>query len=113
MRVPLVVVAVVAGAMLGVGSARAQELQRPQARERRPGLAALTAISNVVYVPVRLAWTVVNGGVGGLTGQVTAGDEIAARDVFDIGTGQGFLQPEMLSGEESLQFGAQRFSLAR
>jgi hypothetical protein len=113
MRVLLVVVAIVASAMLCAGYAWAQELERQQARERRPGLAAMTAVGNVVYVPVRFAWTVFNAGVGGLTGALTAGDAHAARDVFDIGTGQGYLQPEMLSGEESLRFGEQYYNLSR
>lgn len=113
MRVRLIVLALVAGAMLFAGQARAQDLQPQQARERHPGLAALAAVSNVVYTPVRFAWTVFNGGVGGLTGELTAGDERAAQDVFGIGSGQGYLQPEMFSGQESLQFGEQRFNLSR
>ena len=113
MRITHVVLVAVAGAMLCAGHARAQDLGRQQERERHPGLAALAAVSNVVYVPVRFAWTLFNGGAGGATGVLTAGDATAAGDVFGIGTGQGFLQPEMLSGQESLQFGEQRFNLAR
>lgn len=113
MRMRVVVLAVVAGAVLFAGLARAEDLGPQQLRERHPGLAALAAVSNVVYVPARFVWTVFNGGVGGLTGELTAGDEVAARDVFAIGTGQGYLQPEMFAGEESLQFGAHRFNLAR
>jgi hypothetical protein len=99
--------------VLSAGLARAEDLEPQQIRERRPGLAALAAVSNVVYAPVRFAWTVFNGGVGGLTGELTAGDEVAAQDVFGIGTGQGYLQPEMFAGEESLQFGRHRVNLAR
>ncbi|MFN8641181.1 MAG: hypothetical protein U0802_05795 [Candidatus Binatia bacterium] len=61
---------------------------------------------------MRFALTALNGGAGGATGVLTAGDASAARDVFDLGTGQGYLQPEMFTGEESLQLGELRFNLA-
>lgn len=111
MRIRPVVLAAAAGAMLFAVTARAQELDREQVRTRHPGAAALAAIGNVVYAPVRLALTVFNAGAGGATGHLTMGDRQAAADVWGLGSGPGFLQPEMLIGRESLEVGELRYNL--
>lgn len=105
------VVALVASALLFALRASAQDLDPQHARPRHPGTAALAAVGNIVYVPVRFVVTLLNAGTGGLAGQLTMGDEVAARDVFSISDGQGFLQPEMLTGQESLAFGEYRYNL--
>lgn len=111
MRIRLVSLALAASAMLFAGSARAQVLEREQVRTRHPGAAALAAIGNVVYAPVRFALTVFNAGAGGATGQLTMGDAQAAADVWGLGSGQGFLQPEMFTGQQSLDVGDLRYNL--
>lgn len=105
------VVALIASAMLSAGRAPAQDFDPQQARPRHPGAAALAAVGNIVYAPVRFVVTLLNAGTGGLTGELTMGDEVAARDVFGIADGQGFLQPEMLTGQESLAVGEYRYNL--
>lgn len=111
MRIRLVVLACAASAMLFAASAPAHDLETQTVRTRHPGAAALAAVGNIVYVPVRLVVTLLNAGTGGLTGELTSGDEVAASDVFSLTSGQGYLQPEMLTGEESLAFGEDRYNL--
>jgi hypothetical protein len=111
MRIRLVALALAASAMLFAGHARAQDLDRQALRPRHPGAAAMAAIGNIVYTPVRFALTLLNAGTGGLTGQLTFGDTTAANDVFGLTSGQGFLQPEMLTGQESLAVGDVRYNL--
>ena len=110
MRIRSVVIACAASAMFFAASAPAHELDPQTLRPRQPGAAALAAVGNIVYMPVRLVVTVLNAGLGGLTGEVT-GDGVAANDVFGLTTGQGYLQPRMLTGQESLEFGENRYNL--
>ena len=110
MRIRLVVIACAASAMLFAASAPAHELDSQTLRPRHPGAAALAAVGNIVYVPVRLVVTLLNAGTGGLAGELT-GDAVAANDVFSLTDGQGYLQPEMLTGQESLAFGEYRYNL--
>ncbi|MBX3026982.1 hypothetical protein KF840_18910 [bacterium] len=110
MRRRLIVV-LAASAMLCAVRASAHDLDPQQDRPRHPGAAALAAVGNVVYAPVRFVVTLLNAGTGGLTGHLTMGDRVAANDVFGLTDGQGFLQPEMFTGQESLAFGEYRYSL--
>lgn len=71
-----------------------------QARERRPGGAALAALANTFFAPVRLAIFVVTGEMAGLTGWLTAGNQQAADDVASILDGPAYVQPEHLYREE-------------
>jgi hypothetical protein len=111
MRHRLVVLAVAASAMLCASRAPAQDLDRQLSRPRHPGAAALAAIGNVAYMPLRLVVTLLNAGTGGLAGELSGGDAVAANDVFGLTEGQGYLQPEMLTGQESLAFGDYRYNL--
>ena len=92
------------------GSADAQ-LQPVQQREPAPGAAALAAVGNVLFMPLRLVVHTVGGGLGGVTGWLTAGNEHAAKDIWGLFDGQGYLQPDMLSGKEPLQFGELEFRM--
>ena len=108
LRRAVIVVALVA---LSAGSAWAEEM-RPlceQVHQPNPGAAAIAAGMNLVYVPVRFAVTVVGAQLGGLTGFLTAGDTDAARDVWGLADGEGFLTSRMVQGEESLHFGQLEF----
>ena len=111
MRIRSVALAVAASAMLFAAAAGAQELERQELRERHPGASLMAAVGNVVFVPVRFALTAFNAGLGGLTGQLTFGEKQAANDVFGLTSGQGYLQPEMLTGQETLSVGDTRFNL--
>lgn len=104
-------VVLVTSLLLAAGAAAQQPLQPPQARTAHPGAAAMAAAGNVVFAPVRFAVTLFNAAAGGLTGFFTLDDARAADDVFALTSGQGFLQPEMLTGQESLQVGELRFNL--
>jgi hypothetical protein len=103
-------ITVAAGAMLCVGTARAQ-LQPVTYEAPHPGSAALAAVGNVVFVPVRLVVTAVTAELGGLTGWLTAGNTTAAHDIWKLTDGQGYLQPDMLYGEEPLEFGQLEFQM--
>jgi hypothetical protein len=99
-------IALLAGAMLYVGSAQAQ-LAPEQTREPHPGASALAATANIVFMPVRFVLTTIGAELGGLTGWLTAGNTNAARDIWRLPPfdGQTYLQPEMMYGEEPLQVG--------
>jgi hypothetical protein len=99
---------VLAAGLLCAGAARAQmDLEPVTNREPHPGSAALAAIGNVVFMPIRFALVTVGGELGGLTGWLTAGNENAAHDIWRLPPfdGQTYLQPEMLYGEEPLMIG--------
>ena len=102
--------AVLAGAMLYVGSAQAQ-LAPEQVRDPHPGAAALAATGNIVFMPVRFALTAIGAELGGLTGWLTAGNKNAADDIWRLAPfdGQTYLQPEMMYGQEPLQVGELEF----
>ena len=112
MKTVQIAVTVLACAMLYVGSARAQ-LAPEQNREPHPGSAALAAVGNIVFMPVRFALTAVGAELGGLTGWLTAGNKNAARDIWHLPPfdGQTYLQPEMLYGEEPLMVGQLEFRM--
>jgi hypothetical protein len=103
-------IALLAGAMLYVGSARAQ-LAPEQSRAPHPGAAALAAAGNIVFMPVRFVLTTIGAELGGLTGWLTAGNVNAARDIWRLPPfdGQTYLQPDMMYGEEPLQVGELEF----
>jgi hypothetical protein len=102
--------AALAAIMLTAATASAQ-LQPLEHREPRPGSAALAALGNVLFVPVRVAVTTVGAGLGGLTGWLTAGNRHAAHDVWGLFDGQQYLQPEMLYGDEVLEMGHLQFRM--
>jgi hypothetical protein len=77
------------------------EADRPQ----RPGAAVGTAVLNLVYVPVRLAVTAVGLTASSLTGWLTAGNQNAADDTWNVFRGQAFLTPSILEGKERLRVG--------
>src|SRR5215471_18944155 len=105
--------AVVAGAMLWVGAARAQGLTPVQVHEPHPGAAALAATANIIFMPVRIAVAAVGAELGGLTGWLTAGNLHAAEDIWHLPPfdGQMYLQPEMMYGEEPLEFGEYEYHM--
>src|SRR5690606_32889804 len=107
MRVRRIILAGLAGAVLCAAPAVAElEPMQPVAeRPREPGMALAAAATNIVYVPVRLAVTVVNAAFGGLTGWVTSNADHAGDDVFTITDGPGFLQPEHIEGREPIRVG--------
>jgi hypothetical protein len=110
MRQLLVALTLVAHAMCFAASAGAQQPMAPAAeRQADPGAAGMAAVANIVYAPVRFAVTLVNAAFGGLTGFMTLNDVRAADDVFDITTGPGFLQPEMIRGQRSVEVGEMRY----
>jgi hypothetical protein len=112
MRAARIAVTVLAGAMLYVGSAQAQ-LTPVQGREPHPGSAALAAVGNIIFMPVRVAGAALGAELGGLTGWLTAGNRNAARDIWRLPPfdGQMYLQPEMMYGEEPLDFGEYQFHM--
>ena len=101
-----IILTLVAAALLWVGAARAQ-MEPVENHEPHPGSAALAALGNVVFMPVRFVLVTIGGELGGLTGWLTAGNENAARDIWRLPPfdGQTYLQPEMLYGEEPLMIG--------
>ena len=98
---------VIAGLLVALlsGGARAQDAE-PIQRSHSPGLAAASALINVVYVPVRLAVTAVGAVLGGFTGFITFGDKAAADAIWGLTDGSMVVTPEMLEGTERFHFSA-------
>ena len=74
-------------------------------RSERPGAAVGTAVLNLVYVPVRLGVTAIGLTASSLTGWLTAGNQNAANDTWNVFRGQPLLTPSILEGKERLQVG--------
>lgn len=110
MRAARYALPIIAGAVLSVGVVQAQ-LQPMQYREPRPGSAALAAVGNIIFMPVRVAVTAVGAELGGLTGWLTAGNRDAAHDIWGLFDGQQYLQPDMMYGQEPLEFGQYEFNM--
>lgn len=77
----------------------------PEEREAAPGAAVAAAFANIVFMPVRLAITVVGAELGGFTGLMTGGNQQSAEDVWHLFRGDNMLTADMMRGEESLRFG--------
>jgi len=106
MRVARIALIVAAGAMLYVGSALAQS-EPVQPRQPHSGASALAATANIVFMPVRVAVAAVGAELGGLTGWLTGGNQYAAEDIWHLPPFDGsmYLQPDMMYGQQSLDFG--------
>ena len=89
------------------GSAAAQRMAPATVTytEPDPAGASLSAFSNIVYMPVRLAVTTVTAELGGITGFLNAADANSSRDIWRLTEGQAILTPAMLRGEEMFRFG--------
>lgn len=102
------------GAVLAVGllagGAGAGELQAAEEREPAPFAALGAAALNVVFIPVRLAITLVGAELGGVTGMLTIGNEEAASDVWRAVKGQNALTPDIMRGREALRVGDLEFA---
>jgi hypothetical protein len=94
------VVVVVLVALVGAQSATAEELT--EAHTPAPGAAIGAAVLNVVFVPLRLAVTVLFAELGGITGLLNGGDEQAAKDVWGMVGGRNFLTPAFIQGKEPM-----------
>jgi hypothetical protein len=85
-------------ALLGSGAV-AQE-SAPIARTHDPVLATCAAMIDVVYLPFRIATTLVGGVLGGFVGFITLGDRAAAESIWALSDGSQIVTPEMLEGVE-------------
>jgi hypothetical protein len=69
------------------------------------GWGALTGLSNLVYIPAKLAYAVLGGVTGGLALGLTGGDVDTATGIWKPSLGGDyFLTPGMIQGEESFSF---------
>jgi hypothetical protein len=94
------VVAVLLSVLVG---ANVSAIEETRERKPAPGAALASAALNVVFVPMRLAVTVLFAGIGGLTGLLNGGDEQAANDIWGMVGGRNFLTPAFIQGEEPLR----------
>lgn len=69
------------------------------------GMDAASAVATIVYFPVKAAFSLAGGVVGGLTYAFTGGDEEATKKVWDASMGGDYsISPENLTGEEPVHF---------
>jgi hypothetical protein len=69
------------------------------------GMSAASALATIVYFPVKAAFSLAGGIVGGLTYAFTAGNEEATKDVWNASMGGDYMvEPENLTGEKPLNF---------
>ncbi len=72
------------------------------------GWGTLAVLTNVVYVPAKLAWAGVGGITGSLAYLVTLGDAQTAKRIWQPTLGGTYvLTPAILKGEEPLIFSPQ------
>jgi ABC-type transport system involved in cytochrome c biogenesis permease subunit len=90
-----------AGALVALlASMAAAQEPAPIVRTHDPALAACAAVIDVVYLPLRLATTLVGGVLGGFVGFITLGDKAAAESIWALSDGSQIVTPEMLEGVE-------------
>ncbi len=92
---------------VGLVAAPSMALARSKASEigRESGLGAAAALSSLVYGPVKLVYAVGGLIVGGFAWAFTAGDSEVAETVFTRSLrGSYVITPEILTGEERLEF---------
>ncbi len=69
------------------------------------GMEAASALATIVYFPVKAAFSLVGGVVGGLTYAFTGGDEEATNKVWETSMGGNYsITPKNLTGEEPVHF---------
>ena len=69
------------------------------------GWGALTGLSNLLYVPAKLAYASLGGLTGGLALGLTGGDMNTAQAIWEPSLGGDyFLTPQMVQGEDSISF---------
>ena len=69
------------------------------------GWGALTGLSNLLYVPAKLAYAGIGGLTGGLALGLTGGDMTTAESIWEPSLGGDyFLTPQMVQGEDSISF---------
>jgi hypothetical protein len=69
------------------------------------GMSAASALATIVYFPVKAAFSLAGGIVGGLTYAFTGGNEEATKDVWNASMGGDYMvEPENLTGEKPLNF---------
>lgn len=93
-------VVVVVAALLATSVSATETMSEPH--KPAPAAALGAAALNVLFVPLRLAVTVVFAELGGITGLLTGGDEQAAKDVWGLVGGRNFLTPAFVAGKEPL-----------
>ena len=69
------------------------------------GMSAASAVATIVYFPVKAAFSLAGGIVGGLTYAFTGGNEEATKDVWNASMGGDYMvEPKNLTGEKPLNF---------
>jgi hypothetical protein len=69
------------------------------------GIEAASALATIVYFPVKAAFSLIGGVVGGLTYAFTGGNEEATKEVWHASMeGDYMVEPENLTGEKPLNF---------
>jgi hypothetical protein len=90
--------AVLAAGLAAPASARAGFLEDA-------GWGTLTVLSNVLYMPAKVVYSVVGGVTGGLAWACTLGDtELAEKIWVTSMAGTYVITPRMLQGEDAVQF---------
>ncbi len=94
-----------------IPTVHAQDIPPPASEEATTdtaasaGIEAAAALSTIVYFPVKLAFALGGGLVGGLTYAFTGGDEEAANRVWQSSMeGNYIITPENLTGEQPVHF---------
>ena len=69
------------------------------------GMSAASGLATIVYFPVKAAFSLAGGIVGGLTYAFTGGNEEATKDVWNASMGGDYMvEPKNLTGEKPLNF---------
>ena len=98
----LTVIVVLSMALSSQASALDDMSNVSNTRKPAPGAAMAAAALNILFMPMRLAVTVLFAELGGITGLMTGGDEQAANDVWNVVGGTNFLTPKFIEGKEPM-----------
>lgn len=99
------IAAAVLVALLHCRVAAGDDSLKTEAHRPDPGLAAASALLNVVFLPIRLPLTIVGAAVAGFGGWINAGDKHVADDIFGLVDGTQVITPKVLKGHERFTIG--------
>ena len=97
------------------GALGAPHVARAEGFGENAGWGALAVVSNLGYMPVKLAYALFGGLTGGFAYAVTLGDYDTAKEIWTASLGGTYvLTPSMMRGEEPIVFalipGTRRFA---
>ena len=91
--------------IMTVPAVHAEDTSAAESAVSDSGMSAASGLATIVYFPVKAAFSLAGGIVGGLTYAFTGGNEEATKDVWNASMGGDYMvEPKNLTGEKPLNF---------